>query len=76
MRKPKPRGIKVFMEKRCGRLETDKGPCELGSTDEGRVRYFIAAKPPRYAILCNEHYMMLRERLEKTLAEIWEELGL
>ena len=72
----KPRGIKVFMERRCGHVETDKGPCQLGDNEEGKVRYFIAAKPPRYAILCDKDYMMIRERLEKTLAKIWEELGL
>ena len=60
---------------RARHLPTDRGTCRLGNK-LGHIRYFIAVKPPRYAILCDKHYMKIRERLEKTLAEIWEELGL
>lgn len=42
----------------------------------GEVRYFVAAKLPRYLYLCEEHYLRIRDRLEKALEAILREDGL
>lgn len=42
----------------------------------GEVRYFVAAKLPRYLYLCDEHYMRIRDRLERALEVILREDGL
>ena len=49
-----------------------QGPCELGR-EMGEVRYFVAAKLPRYMHLCDEHYLRIRDALEEALAHILKE---
>ena len=70
------RGIVAFQLKRCRAAEvpTRLGKCEVCGGD-GEVRYMVAAKLPRYMYLCDEHYLRVRDKLEKALELILFEEG-
>jgi hypothetical protein len=65
------RGVKgLLLKKACvAEVPTRLGQCEL-CQDEGEVHYMVAAKLPRYMYLCREHYLRIREMLEKALIKI------
>jgi len=67
-------GIKALLLKRAMRAEVPsrQGPCELGP-EMGEVRYFVAAKLPRYMHLCDQHYLRIRDALEEALTRILKE---
>jgi hypothetical protein len=67
-------GIVAFQLKRCRTTEvpTRIGKCEVCG-GSGEVRYMVAAKLPRYMYLCNEHYLRIRDRLERALIKILRE---
>lgn len=70
-------GVKALLMRkaRTVSIPSKSGLCEACG-GEGQVRYFVAAKLPRFMYLCDEHYLMIRDRLEKALAEILREEGL
>lgn len=70
-------GIKgVLLRKaRVTRIPSLQGRCEVCDGD-GHVRYFVAAKLPRFLYLCDVHYLRIRDRLEQALSEILREEGL
>jgi hypothetical protein len=70
-------GIIALQLKRSGASEIPSkiGFCEL-CRKEGYVRFFVAAKLPRFMHLCNEHYLKIRGRLERALEHILLEDGL
>jgi hypothetical protein len=67
-------GIVAFQLKRSRTTEvpTRIGKCEICG-GSGEVRYMVAAKLPRYMYLCNEHYLRIRDRLERALIKILRE---
>jgi hypothetical protein len=67
-------GIVAFQLKRSRTTEvpTRIGKCEVCG-GSGEVRYMVAAKLPRYMYLCNEHYLRIRDRLERALIKILRE---
>jgi len=69
-------GIVAFQLKRAGVAEvpTRLGKCEVCKED-GEVHYMVAAKLPRYMYLCNEHYLKIRDKLEKAVELILLEEG-
>ena len=71
------RGIRgSLLKKACvAQVPTRLGQCEV-CQDDGEVRYMVAAKLPRYMYLCKEHYMQIRDKLEKALTKILQEEGL
>ena len=70
------RGIVAFQLKRCrvAGVPTRLGKCDVCDGD-GEVRYMVAAKLPRYMYLCDEHYLRVRDKLEKALELILFEEG-
>jgi hypothetical protein len=64
-------GIIAFQLKRSRTTEvpTRLGKCEVCG-GSGEVRYMVAAKLPRYMYLCREHYLRIRDMLEKALIKI------
>ena len=71
-------GIKgvLLREARVATMPSTAGECEVCGGD-GHVRYFVAAKLPRFLYLCDEDYLRIRERLEQSLKEILrEDMGL
>lgn len=69
------RGIRgLMLRKACAaEVPTRLGQCEVCQED-GEVHYMVAAKLPRYMYLCKEHYMRIRDKLERALTKIlWEE---
>jgi len=70
-------GIVGFQLKRSrvAEIPSRLGFCEV-CRGEGHVRYFVAAKLPRFMHLCDEHYLKVRGRLEKALEKILREEGL
>jgi hypothetical protein len=70
-------GIVAFQLKRArvAEIPSKLGLCEVCS-EEGYVRYFVAAKLPRFMHLCDEHYLKVRGSLEKALEKILREEGL
>jgi hypothetical protein len=68
------RGVKgLLLKKACvAEVPTRLGQCEL-CQDEGEVHYMVAAKLPRYMYLCREHYLRIRDMLEKALIKILRE---
>ena len=77
MRRRSAGGIKTLLLKRARvAIASTEGNCEVCGGD-GHVRYFVAAKLPRYLYLCDEDYLTIRERLEQSLKEILrEDIGL
>jgi len=77
MRRRSAGGIKALQLKRARiAIASTEGNCEVCG-GEGQVRYFVAAKLPRYLYLCDEDYLTIRERLERSLKEILrEDMGL
>ncbi|MDI6905249.1 MAG: hypothetical protein QMD13_07170 [Candidatus Bathyarchaeia archaeon] len=68
----KERGVK----KACTvEVPTRVGPCEV-CHNNGEVHYMVAAKLPRYLYLCKDHYLRIRDKLEKALEKILGEEGL
>ncbi|MCL6579136.1 MAG: hypothetical protein K6T73_07085 [Candidatus Bathyarchaeota archaeon] len=70
-------GIVAFQLKRsrAAEIPSKLGFCEV-CHEEGHVRYFVAAKLPRFMHLCDEHYLKVRGSLEKALEKILREEGL
>jgi hypothetical protein len=70
-------GIVAFQLKRARATEIPSrlGFCEV-CREKGHVRYFVAAKLPRFMHLCDEHYLKVRGKLEKALKGILREEGL
>jgi hypothetical protein len=70
-------GIVAFQLKRARVTEIPSklGFCEV-CREKGHVRYFVAAKLPRFMHLCDEHYLKVRGKLEKALKRILREEGL
>jgi hypothetical protein len=70
-------GIVAFQLKRSRATEIPSrlGFCEV-CREKGHVRYFVAAKLPRFMHLCDEHYLKVRGSLEKALEKILREEGL
>ena len=54
-------------------LPTLQGECEVDLVD-GRLRWFVAAKLPRPMHLCDNHYLQIRDALEKALIQILVDL--
>jgi hypothetical protein len=73
----KTRGIKGSLLKRAqtATVPSKSGSCEA-CDKQGQVRYFVAAKLPRFMYLCDEHYLRIRDKLEKALEKILSEEGL
>jgi len=67
-------GIVAFQLKRArvAEIPSKQGLCEACQI-EGEVHYMVAAKLPRYMYLCREHYLRIRDRLEKALERILRE---
>ena len=67
-------GIKSLLLKKAlvPEIPSRLGPCERCS-EKGEVRYFVAAKLPRFMFLCDGDYSRIRDRLEKALQEILQE---
>lgn len=70
-------GIKALLlrKARIATVPSQKGPCEVCG-EKGQVRYFVAAKLPRYLYLCDSDYLRIRNLLEDALREILREEGL
>jgi hypothetical protein len=70
-------GIVAFQLKRArvSEIPSRLGFCEV-CREKGHVRYFVAAKLPRFMHLCDEHYLKARGSLEKALEKILREEGL
>jgi len=70
-------GIVAFQLKRSrvSEIPSKLGFCEV-CRGKGHVRYFVAAKLPRFMHLCDEHYLKVRGKLEKALKGILREEGL
>jgi hypothetical protein len=73
----KERGVRgLLLKKFCAaEVPTRLGQCEA-CQDEGEVHYMVAAKLPRYMYLCREHYLRIRDRLEKALVKVLREEAL
>jgi hypothetical protein len=73
----KERGVRgLLLKKSCAaEVPTRLGQCEV-CQDEGEVHYMVAAKLPRYMYLCREHYLRIRDRLEKALIKVLREEAL
>ncbi len=71
------RGIKgsLLKKARVAKISSKYGSCEA-CDNQGQVRYFVAAKLPRFMYLCDEHYLRIRDLLEMALAEILSREGL
>jgi len=71
------RGIKgsLLKKARTATIPSKSGSCEA-CDKQGQVRYFVAAKLPRFLFLCDMHYLRIRDELEKDLAEILTREGL
>lgn len=67
----KASGIKgaLIRKARVATIPSQKGGCEVCSED-GRVRYFVAAKLPRFLYLCDDDYLRIRDKLEQALTQI------
>ena len=51
-------------------LETQKGKCVICG-EEGKIRYFVAAKLPKPAVLCDDDYLIIRAKLEDFLLKTY-----
>ena len=71
------RGIRgLMLKKACvAEVPTRLGQCEV-CQDDGELHYMVAAKLPSYMYLCREHYLRIRDKLEKALVKILREEGL
>jgi hypothetical protein len=70
----KERGVRgLLLKKSCvAGVPTRLGLCEVCQGD-GEVHYMVTAKLPGYMYLCREHYLQIRDRLEKALAKMLRE---
>jgi len=61
-------GFKVEKAKEV--LPTQRGKCILCG-EEGRIRYFVACKLPKPAVLCDDDYLIIRAKLEDFLLKTY-----